>query len=411
MLEVHILIPDQKTKIYDVTDDSFIIGRGKSSRVRIDSEHISRSHLKVVCIGEDIHLQDFTSANWVSYNGEKLNKDQAVKYISGSTCLLPGDIQVKFIHKDGTRIDQVKHELTMINFNVKKLLSKTVQDEMADIEKKEADNDEFFGRSELEIRKMRAGGTRTRSANRAKSKKVIEKIPFKEKYPNIIIFSQLAVCSILVFGFFYYQNEKKKRLIEEQRTAKMVSEKEPEKRTKYVKTKAVEQVRIFSNSREEFLTNLKVELKCRGRLLNPFCKHFIFQKSRFEGGFVINKKLIMMIDIPHQRRFVKYKKGMKEIMKLSLSRFSVFLAYSKIMHPEGKAALRKLIDNGHELDEINFSFYEFDPKRKDYFQIYDAVFKVKKLLDIYEEEFETNTHYAKKSGDLSIIETRLNDLQ
>jgi pSer/pThr/pTyr-binding forkhead associated (FHA) protein len=136
LLEVEVLVPNQAVRSYDVADDSFIIGRGKSSRVQIDSDNISRSHLKVVCLGDDIHLQDFTTSNWVSYNGKKLDKEQAVQYTEGSICMLPGDIQVKFSRKEGTRIDQVKHELTMINFNMKKILSKTVQDEISDIEKK-----------------------------------------------------------------------------------------------------------------------------------------------------------------------------------------------------------------------------------------------------------------------------------
>jgi hypothetical protein len=207
------------------------------------------------------------------------------------------------------------------------------------------------------------------------------------------------------------QNEKKERLAREGRITKEIESKTPEEKVKYVKKQEVEVKRIFSNSREEFLANLKVELKCRGKLLNPYCKHFIFRKSRFEGGFVVNKKLIMMIDIPHQRRFMKYQSDLSEIMKLSLSRFSVFLAYSKIMHPDGKAALRKIIEEGQKIEEINFSFYEFDPTRKDYFQIYDVVFKVKKLLDIYEEQFETNIIFAKKSGNLSSIETRLKELE
>ena len=260
MLEVHILMPNQETKIFDVADDNFIIGRGKSSRVQISSEHVSRSHLKVICVGNDIHLQDFTSTNWVYYNGEKLDKEQAVQYSEDSTCYLPGKIQVKFFHKDATRIDLVKHELTMINFNIKKLISKTVQDEIAEIEMKESRGDDFFGRSEMEIHKLKVSGVRAKTSLKLKSRKVVQKIPFRQKYPNVMVFSQLGICSILIFGFFFMQNLKKEKN-QDVSLINKVHDESTVRKPNYVKGISIEPVRVFSNSRDEFLANLNFDLK------------------------------------------------------------------------------------------------------------------------------------------------------
>jgi pSer/pThr/pTyr-binding forkhead associated (FHA) protein len=147
---VQVKLPEQDLKTYDVLEENFTIGRGKSSRIQINSGNISRSHLRIVRIGKEILIEDATQSNWVSYNGKKLNKQEGVKYAEGETCILPGDIKISFSYKEATIVQKVKDEMTKFHGILGRVSNPEVVDE--EIEKQE----EFTGEIELEVTKKRS---------------------------------------------------------------------------------------------------------------------------------------------------------------------------------------------------------------------------------------------------------------
>lgn len=72
-----------------------VVGRGSQCEVVLESEHVSRKHLEINKVNNDILIKDLTLANWVSYNDEKLQKNVAIPYFDFAPLVLPGGITIK----------------------------------------------------------------------------------------------------------------------------------------------------------------------------------------------------------------------------------------------------------------------------------------------------------------------------
>lgn len=63
-----------------VTRDTFIVGRSKECDLFVDSKNLSRKHMKVTLIGDDIFVEDLNSTNGCFLDGEKIKTETLVPY-------------------------------------------------------------------------------------------------------------------------------------------------------------------------------------------------------------------------------------------------------------------------------------------------------------------------------------------
>ena len=80
------------------------LGRSEECEICIPSDNISRKHLEITVEDGVIYIKDLTLANWVSYNNEKLAKDEPTQYFDFAPLTLPGGIEVKLnLYKDNSK--------------------------------------------------------------------------------------------------------------------------------------------------------------------------------------------------------------------------------------------------------------------------------------------------------------------
>lgn len=83
-------------KHYNVEKEEVILGRSKTCDIVIKGDHVSREHLEITQDPSgSIYIRDLTSSNWVSYNEEKLPKDEKTNYYDFAPLILPGNIRIK----------------------------------------------------------------------------------------------------------------------------------------------------------------------------------------------------------------------------------------------------------------------------------------------------------------------------
>ena len=162
MLTVQVKIPDYDIESYEVTDESFIIGRSKTARVQIKSSSISRKHLKIVRQGDVILIEDPTKDNWVSYLGQKIKKNIGVRYQEGAECILPGNIKIKFFNKEAAITQNVEEKDDKLNDILANITSGDPEAPADEID----EDEEFTGEIELELTKKKSNATRTRSLSK-----------------------------------------------------------------------------------------------------------------------------------------------------------------------------------------------------------------------------------------------------
>ncbi len=93
-------------KEYIFEKNTVVVGRSDKIDVTVASEYISREHLKISLINKKVMLTDLTSSNWVSYNGEKLEKNKIVEYYDFARLLLPDEIEIKIEHSALVEVDE-----------------------------------------------------------------------------------------------------------------------------------------------------------------------------------------------------------------------------------------------------------------------------------------------------------------
>jgi diguanylate cyclase (GGDEF)-like protein len=57
-------------EMFALRQSEIIIGRARSSTIRLDDDGVSRSHAKVICLGNEVHIEDLKSVNGTYVNEE-----------------------------------------------------------------------------------------------------------------------------------------------------------------------------------------------------------------------------------------------------------------------------------------------------------------------------------------------------
>lgn len=99
--KVRIIVSDNgETRSIDLDENSCILGRGKKADVIIDSDLISRGHLKIVKNEDKFQLEELGSANGTWLNKEKIKNGKKYVYKEGNELKLggPDGISVKIIN-------------------------------------------------------------------------------------------------------------------------------------------------------------------------------------------------------------------------------------------------------------------------------------------------------------------------
>lgn len=72
-----------------------ILGRASDCDIVLNSPNISRKHLQIKQVENEMFIKDISSSNWVSYNGDKLSKEEETEYFDFVELVLPDEIVVK----------------------------------------------------------------------------------------------------------------------------------------------------------------------------------------------------------------------------------------------------------------------------------------------------------------------------
>lgn len=105
--------------------DRIIIGRGTACDIKIVNNSVSREHLEISIKDGLILVKDISSSNWVSYNDEKLSKDDYTEYFDFINLELPENVLIKL---QIVSAQEVKQKLVASGSkNVKRPSSRTGQ--------------------------------------------------------------------------------------------------------------------------------------------------------------------------------------------------------------------------------------------------------------------------------------------
>ncbi len=92
------IINGKNIQNFDIDKDTLILGRSSGCDIQVDSQFVSREHLEISKnYYGDIFIKDISSNNWVSYNNEQIEKNEAVQYFAFAVLVLPGDFVVEII--------------------------------------------------------------------------------------------------------------------------------------------------------------------------------------------------------------------------------------------------------------------------------------------------------------------------
>jgi two-component system cell cycle response regulator len=85
-------------QMYALQENEVIIGRARSSTIRLDDDGVSRSHAKLTCHGSEVHIEDLGSANGTFVNWEAVVSRRPLK--DGDKITLGSVTILKFTHND-----------------------------------------------------------------------------------------------------------------------------------------------------------------------------------------------------------------------------------------------------------------------------------------------------------------------
>lgn len=85
-------------EMYALRQSEIVIGRSRSSTIRLDDDGISRSHAKVICVGSDVLIEDLNSANGTFVNEEPVFARRPLK--DGDKITLGPITILKFTYND-----------------------------------------------------------------------------------------------------------------------------------------------------------------------------------------------------------------------------------------------------------------------------------------------------------------------
>ena len=121
-----VLNVDGVEQVHRFDSNNVLLGRSDSCHITIKSHHISRKHLEITERDGSIFAKDLTIGNWVSYNGDKMEKNLEIQVFDFCDILLPGNVTLKVFNKED---NEDKNELT--ESEVRKLKLRNISIEKA----------------------------------------------------------------------------------------------------------------------------------------------------------------------------------------------------------------------------------------------------------------------------------------
>ncbi|MAZ49757.1 MAG: hypothetical protein CME65_14440 [Halobacteriovoraceae bacterium] len=174
---------------YEFDQEKVLLGRGNKSDIVIQSEHISRKHLEIRFEEGIFYIKDLTLANWVSYNGEKLVKNNEIQYFDFAPLILPGGFSVKI--EDENIADNMDVDLGTSTSSVREALESNSKNKI------DIYNTRLSGDAAISGYKKQ----RTDQKRKRKLEKETQKTQEMSRY--LII----AASIFLLMGYYYYYSE------------------------------------------------------------------------------------------------------------------------------------------------------------------------------------------------------------
>ena len=173
---------------------SVIVGRGQNSDIVISDDHISRKHLEIKLVEEQIYIKDLTLSNWVSYNEEKLEKNMDIQYYDFAPLALPGNYIVEI--SDTVVVESsIKVNLQKTDLNIKKNKTSSIN--------------RVNSATKTNIQEYELESSKKKKIKQKEKKKKIK----KEKGSNELlkmVSIVLIVISFIVYQFFFTTKDLKK---------------------------------------------------------------------------------------------------------------------------------------------------------------------------------------------------------
>lgn len=276
---------------YEFDQEKVLLGRGNKSDIVIQSEHISRKHLEIRLEEGIFYIKDLTLANWVSYNGEKLVKNNEIQYFDFAPLILPGGFSVKI--EDESLADNMDVDLGTSTSSVREALESNSKNKI------DIYNTRLSGDAAI-------SGYKKQRVDQKRKRKLEKETQKTEEMSRYLI---IAGSIFLLMGYYYYsevyladQSNVSPPTIEE--PVKTVKPKAPPVQAENKKPKTEDKVEKSVEAKvtkeetpkiiETFREILNDNTTCPPGELRNLCKEIFGSFVKPEGIKVINGKLYVL---------------------------------------------------------------------------------------------------------------------
>lgn len=299
-MKVEIINSEGSKEEHFFDETSIVIGRGRECQIRLDSNHISREHLKITEKDGSIFIKDLSSSNWVKFDGEKLSKEEEVAYFDFNELSLPGSFSVKIEGGRNFEIDEdfidpktktasikslkksnrPSNKTSSVSNNLKTSMIKLVKEVKDENVVINAEPEDKFDPENV-VRKKRRGRQERNYEEESKESGF-------DKSGLILIIRKALSKIIILCGFVYLAFEAFSYfgLDETQEPEVVIKKSKPTKKPK----KAIQKTK--SQAEISFEAMIKKE-KCGGGSLSQLCSLLLGEWNGFEGALNSKKEIIV----------------------------------------------------------------------------------------------------------------------
>lgn len=365
-MKVTIITDDGEKLIYELEDEQAIVGRGDQCSIQVANEHISRKHLGIYYREGNFFIKDLTLSNWVSYNGDKLPKNEEVQYYDFSPLILPGKLTVKIKESSDETMGTGKVSFGSSQDKTRTSISATgshrYEKEKVTLEKPVIDHD-----------------------SNEKARRVIRQhIPKFDRKKRLRDFVKMVIAFIaVVFTLFYLLNTEDLP----QETSETIEDVTIPKKVDRKSNNIIKIAEKKTENQIKFEKVIKSQERCKYSIDDSICRMVLVRKGDYEGA--LSSKGVLYITKNFDRRLSFLLKSTPE--KIELAKQNDI--YEKIVASEN--ILNTLILEKLEQNQI-FYVKVF---------LYDKIAKGVELRSIYRVDtnlyrrFE-NTDYAKATKEI-----------
>ena len=275
-MKVTVITADKKSKEFILNQQTVIVGRSKSCHICIPSNHISRQHLEITSRDDCIFIKDLTLSNWVSYNEEKLVKNNETQYFDFAPLILPGNLSLKIETGSSPEINE-----SIVNSPAEATGESISRPENSDVvtEKIDIYNNPIASSAEYDkerIKKENKGGA--------------------NKEMTLMIVAFLLICSYIAYNLMSEEvavRDNSTQIRKPRRVKRIVPKRINKAATKSKAGTAANQNAVKSNPEKEFDKLIK-ESKCMGSFTSALCRSIFKNKTKLEGIIVREKTLYIL---------------------------------------------------------------------------------------------------------------------